>query len=143
MCISLVDFSSLSYGLVLLATAAQFVVGAAWYTAFGSLWGKIHGFDQLSKEVQQAMMKKMGPVYLLQAVVTLVTTIALASFMQALPDVSAYCIAFWLWIGFVVTTQISSVVFSSTDDTWKLSQIAIMSGASFLCVMVGAAVLSL
>ena len=38
---------------IILASIAEFIVGAIWYTPiFGNVWGKIHGFDpaKMSKD---------------------------------------------------------------------------------------------
>ncbi len=133
---------SLNYGAILLATILQFIVGAAWYTFFGKIWGQIHGFDTLPKAVQQKMMKEMGPMYGVQFLVTLVTAFVFALFLAALPqDWNAYGMAGFFWIGFVVPTQISGVIFGGTENKWVVKKIAIQAGASLLCLQVAAAVL--
>lgn len=46
---------------VLAATVAMFVVGAFWYMVpFGKIWGKIHGFDKLSKKNKKRCKKRWG-----------------------------------------------------------------------------------
>ncbi|MEO5927474.1 MAG: DUF1761 domain-containing protein [Patescibacteria group bacterium] len=128
---------------VLIATVLQFIIGFIWYgPLFGGLWGKIHGFDKLSKDVQQAMMKKMMPLYATQFLVTIVTTVVLGLMMGGLPsEWSTYGIAGFFWLGFVVPTQVSAVVFGGTDPKWIVKKIAIMAGASLLCLEVAAVVL--
>lgn len=130
---------------VLLATVAQFIIGFVWYgPLFGNLWGKIHGFDKLPKETQRKMMKAMGPFYALQFGVTVVTTIVLAIFIYYLPhDWNVYALAGFFWIGFVVPTQVSSVIFGGTEGKWILTKIAVQAGASFFCLEVAAIILSL
>lgn len=125
----------LNYLAVILATALQFAIGAAWYTYFGPLWGKIHGFDKLPKETQQKMMKEMGPWYGIQAFVTLITSLVLTIFITYLPhDWNVYALAGFFWIGFVVPTQVSSVVFGGTEKKWMVKKIAVQAGASLLCL---------
>jgi len=64
---------------VLVAAVADFVLGAVWYMAvFGNQWGKIHGFDKLSKKEQATARKGMGPFLILQFVITVVTVLTLA-----------------------------------------------------------------
>ncbi len=135
----------LNYLAIFLATVAQFIVGAIWYTpVFGKLWGKIHGFDKQSKEEQQKMMKKMGPLLGMQFLVTLVTSFVLALFLAALPsEWHAFGMAGFFWLGFVLPTQVSSVLFGGTEPKWIVKKIAIMAGGSLACYMVGAAVLHL
>ncbi len=133
----------LNFLAIIIATVVEFILGAIWYSAlFGKLWGRIHGFDKLSKEVQQKMIKEMGPYYGVQAFVTLVTTIVLAIFMAYLPhDWNAYAMAGFFWIGFVVPTQVSAVIFGGTDRKWIVKKIAVQAGASIVCLEAAAAIL--
>lgn len=129
---------------VLVATVAMFIVGGFWYMVpFAKAWGDMHGFDKLSKEEQKQMQSKMGPYYGLQALVTLLSAGALAYFLGALPDVAWYVVAFFLWLGFIVPTEVSSVIFGGTEGKWIGKKIAISIGGSLVCTLVGAWVISL
>jgi hypothetical protein len=120
---------------IFIATVAQFIIGFVWYgPVFGGLWGKIHGFDKLPKAVQLKMMKSMGPFYALQAFVTLVTTTVLAIFIAYQPTWNVYAMAGFFWIGFVVPTQVSAVIFGGTEGKWVATKIALQAGASLLCL---------
>src|SRR4051812_10168879 len=103
---------------VILATVVQFALGFVWYgPLFSKLWGKIHGFDKLTKEVQQKMMKGMAPFYALQAFVTLITSFVFEIFIVYLPhDWNAYGLAFFFWLGFVLPAQVSAVIFGGTES---------------------------
>jgi len=133
----------LNYFAILAASVVQFIIGAIWYTpVFGKMWGKIHGFDKVSKEEQKKMMKQMGPLLLAQFLVTIVTTVMLAMFINVLPSGwSVYCLAGFLWLGFVLPTQISAVLFGGTEPKWVTAKIAIMAGGALLCLEAAAAVL--
>lgn len=133
-----------NYMAIVIATVLQFVVGAIWYSAlFGKLWGQIHGFDKISKEVQQEMMKKMGPLYGVQFFITLVSTYVLKLLLPSSSvGISVYGMAGLVWLGFILPTQISAVIFGGTDSKWIVKKIAIQAGASLACIMVAAAVLS-
>ena len=126
----------LNYLAIFLATIAQFAVGFVWYgPLFGALWGKIHGFDKLSKDVQDKMMGQMGPLYGAQLFVTIITTAVLALFISVLPqDWSPYGLAGFFWLGFVVPTQVSSVIFGGTPSQWICTKIAGMAGGSLVCL---------
>jgi hypothetical protein len=134
----------MNYVAIGVAALAQFFFGAVWYTPlFGSLWGKIHGFDVLSKEDQKKMQSTVGPLLGMQFVMTVVTTLVLALFLAVLPaDWNAFGLAGFFWIGFVVPTQVSAVLFGETKPNWFVTKIAIMAGASFGCLMIAAAILS-
>lgn len=134
----------LNYPAIILATIAQFAVGFVWYgPIFGKLWGKIHGFDKLSKEVQQKMMKEMGPYYGLQLLVTVVTTVALSLVMTNLPEWNVFALAGLLWLGFVVPAQVSAVIFGGTDRKWIATKIALQAGGALTCLLVAALILNL
>lgn len=134
----------LNYTAILIASVAQFIVGMIWYSAlFGNLWGRIHGFDKFSKDVQQKMMKEMGPYYALQFLITILTTFVLALFLAALPqDWNPYGIAGFFWLGFTLPPTISSVIFGGTDKKWIVKKIAVQAGASLICIQVAAAIIN-
>lgn len=134
---------SLNYVAIFVATVLQFIFGAVWYSAlFGKLWGQIHGFDKLSKEVQKRMMSEMGPFYAVQFFVTILTTVVLAIFIEYVPqNWNPYGMAFFFWVGFVVPTQVSAVIFGGTPREWMVKKIAVQAGAAFGCLQIAAAVL--
>lgn len=134
----------INYAAVLVASFAQFVFGAVWYTpVFGKVWGKIHGFDKVSKAEQQKMMKQVVPLLGMQFLTTIATTIVLSAMLAETSDVwKAYTLAGLCWIGFIVPTQISAVLFGGTEPKWVVSKILIMAGAAFGCMMIAAAILS-
>lgn len=132
----------LNYFAVIVATIAQFIIGAIWYSVFfQKLWAKMHGFDKLPKETQQKMMKSMGPFYALQVLVTLVTSFVLAIFISYQPTWNAYAMAGFFWIGFVVPTQVSAVIFGGTEGKWIFPKIAVQAGCSIVCLEAAAAVI--
>lgn len=132
----------INFWAVAVATVAQFVVGGVWYMLFfAKQWGEIHGFDKLSEKQQKVMQAKMGPFYGAQVLVTILTAYILAHFLVALPSENAYKLAFWLWLGFVVPTQVSAVIFGGTEPKWIVRKLAIMAFGSLACLWAGTAVL--
>lgn len=128
---------------VLLAALAQFVVGAIWYMPlFGKLWGKIHGFDKIDAKTQEEMQKSMMPLLVVQLFMAFVTAYVLAHVIKAFPDDSVYKLAFWMWLGFIVPTQVSAVIFGGTEPRWIGQKIAVMAGGALACVMVAAWIIS-
>jgi hypothetical protein len=128
---------------VLLATVVQFIVGMIWYMpVFGKLWGKIHGFDKITKEKQKEMMSQMGPYYFLQLLVTVVTAIVLAKLMALTPDYSVYKLGLFVWVGLVVPTQVSAVIFGGTESKWIVKKVVVMAGGSLACILSAVAVIS-
>lgn len=129
---------------IMLATIAQFIVGAIWYTpVFGKLWGKIHGFDKLDKKTQEKMMSQMGPIFGVQAVITLITSFVMVQLHQMMPEYSLYMIIFWIWLGFVAPAQIAANLFGGAREGWIMTKSAVMIAGSLVVLMVGAAVVQM
>lgn len=132
----------INYVAVIVATVVQFALGFLWYgPLFGKLWGKMHGFDKLPKETQQKMMKEMGPFYGLQALVTVFTAFVLTLFITSFPAWNAYVMTALLWIGFVVPTQVSGVIFGGTEGKWIFPKIAVLAAGSLVILEVATAVI--
>lgn len=136
---------TLPYVGILAATVAQFIIGAIWYMpVFGNLWGKIHGMDKVPAEERKVMQKSMVPFLLIQLFFTLVTSVVLAIFVTYLPSSwNVYALAGFFWVGFVVPTQVSAVIFGGTEGKWVVKKILIMAGGSLLCLEAGAAIIKL
>lgn len=135
----------ISLTLVVLATVAQFVLGALWYSPllFGKWWMQIMESTHLSKEELQKMQKGMTPFYGLQFLLTLLSTFSLASLAPYLPEYSIFHIAFWLWMGFIVPTQISSVVWGSTKKKYWVRQIFVMVSMQLAGLMLASSILGM
>lgn len=135
-----IDFTA-----VFVASVLQFLFGAVWYTPiFGKTWGKIHGFDKLPQEEQKKMTQGMAPLLATQLLVTVVTTFVFALLLNGFPsDWNVYGLAGFFWLGFVLPSEVSAVIFSRTEPKWRAAQIGIMAGASLGCLEIAAAVLHL
>lgn len=132
-----------SLSAVVVATVAMFAVGAFWYMVpFGKIWGKIHDFDKLSKKEQKEMQAKMGPWYGVQLVVTVISALILAKFIVLLPDYSPYTLAFILWLGFVVPTEASAMIFGGSKSEYVWHKIFISIGESLLHLQLAAWIIS-
>lgn len=128
---------------IIIATIVQFAVGAAWYMGlFAKQWSEMFGFDKLPKAKQKEMQAQMGPFYLLQLVVTVLTSVALA-YLMSITTIEWYNLALWLWAGFVVPTQVSAVIFGGVEPKWIARRISIMASASLACLLSAAYVISL
>ncbi len=132
----------LNYLAILVATVAQFIFGAIWYMPiFGKTWGKIHGFDQVSKEQQAVMTKQMMPLLGVQFIFTAITSYAFAVLVgKVASDMSLYMLGFYCWLGFILPTQAAAVIFGGTKEGWVITKIAIMAGAGLINMLIIAAV---
>ena len=128
---------------VLVAAVAQFIIGAIWYTPiFGRVWVKIHSFDKLKPATQKEMQKQMMPLLVWQFIASVVTAYVLAHFIKTQPEVVWWHLALWVWLGFMVTTQVGAVLFGGTEPKWITTKLAIMAGGSLACTLAAAAILS-
>jgi hypothetical protein len=108
----------INYLAVLAAAAAYFMAGWVWYTLiFGKIWTKLMGFDKMSKKESEAMKKKMGPSMAFNFLATLLAAYCMAwsvasgaGFYHVSGVVLGLQTGFWIWLGFIVTSQLNSVI---------------------------------
>ncbi len=134
-----------NYTLVVIATLAQFVLGALWYSPllFGKWWMEFMDCTKLSQEELKKMQSAMGPFYLLQLFLTLFTTVSFANLMPYINTFSIYHIAFWIWIGFIAPVQIGTVIWGKTEQKFWLRQIFVMVTNQLASLMLAAWILSM
>ncbi len=95
-------FAGINYIAVLAAAAAGFVFGAIYYTTLGKQW-------MAAARLNPDDINRSNPVpYIVAAVAQLVLAYMLAGMIGHLGDASlkgAAITAFFIWIGFIVTTM--------------------------------------
>jgi len=129
---------------VVAATVVMFAIGAFWYMVpFGKLWGKIHGFDKLSKKQQDVMQKQIGPWYSVQLALTVISAYILAVLIGLMPEQSPYFVAFLVWAGFALPTEASAMIFGGAPEGYVWHKVAISSGESLLHLLAAAWVITL
>lgn len=136
--------TEVNYILVVLATIAQFILGAIWYSPlmFGKWWMQIMECTG-SQEEMKKMQKEMVPFYALQFFLSLFTTISFANILPYISNLGMYHIAFWIWVGFMAPIQIGSVIWANTKKKYWLKQICTMISYSLAGLMLAALVLSI
>lgn len=134
-----------NYTLVFVATIAQFILGALWYSPllFGTWWMQISECDNLPKEELQKMQKSMMPFYGLQFVLTLFTTISFANLVPYINAFGMYHIAFWIWLGFIMPVLIGTVIWGNTKKKFWVKQIFVMVTFQLASIMLMSWVLSM
>ncbi len=134
-----------NYTYVVIATIAQFILGAVWYSPllFGKWWMEFMECTDMPPEELQKMQKAMTPFYLLQLFLTFFTTVSFANLVLYIPAFGIYHIAFWIWIGFIVPVQIASVVWAKTKRQFWAKQIFVMVTNQLASLMLAAWILSL
>ncbi len=139
----------LNYTLIVLATLAQFILGALWYSPimFGKWWMQIMEVSHVSKEELKKMQKEMAPFYIFQILLTLLSTFVLAMLIYYLQMANvgfhAYGVAGWIWLGFIAPTQIASVIWSNTKRKFWCKQIFIMTSNQLCGLMITAFIFTL
>jgi hypothetical protein len=109
------DFSPINWLAVLVAALAAFVIGFLWHgPVFGKQWIKLMEIPQAKVDEMQA--KGMGPMvphmitsFIEQFVMALVTA-HLAAALGITDAMPAVLLAVMLWLGYIVTTLLNTVL---------------------------------
>ncbi len=104
----------IKYPAVLVATLVHFMLGGLWYSPllFGNKFIQLINWSP--EKLQQVQNESHGKELALAFVMSLILVYILAHFVQYTKATSAMGgiqTAFWLWLGFVVTTQLPTVLF--------------------------------
>ena len=103
----------INYLAVLAAAIVSMAIGMAWYSEFlfGSMWMKLMGFT--SKDIEKGKKEGMGKLMLAAFVGSLVMSYILSLFIkyvQASTTLEGLEVGFWLWLGFLATSMLNSVL---------------------------------
>lgn len=115
---------------ILLVTAIVFIGGSLWFSKlFGKTWMKIHHNKDKTPEEIKKDMKNMWKFMLTEFLLTFVISstlffIALASNVLTVALISTFIV----WLGFILPTTISNVIWGGDDKKWMVKKIAISSG---------------
>ena len=104
--------ATINYWAVLVSAVASMVLGSLWYgPLFGKMWMGLMGITR--KQMQEGKKKSMTGTWIAAFVSTLVMAYVLSHFVDYLGAVDlngALQLAFWMWLGFVATVQLGSVL---------------------------------
>jgi hypothetical protein len=103
----------INYVSVLFAAIASFILGGLWYSPFlfDNLWAKLSNFSKA--DMAKAKKKSMTPQYFATFIYLLIMAFVLSlfiSFAEAATMAESLEVAFWLWLGFIATTTLSTVL---------------------------------
>ena len=98
---------------VLVSAIIGMVIGALWYSPllFGKVWMNLSGFTD--KKMQEMKKKGMAVPYILNFISTLILSYVLALFIsasQAVTIMQGAIVGFFVWIGFMATLMLNSVL---------------------------------
>ncbi len=100
----------MTWVVIVVAALAQFVIGWIWYgPLFGKTWMSMMGMSQPSMS-----REGMGKTFVLSFVASLVTAAVLSKLvgmMAAKTFGGGITAGFWVWLGFVATVTLSSVLY--------------------------------
>ena len=137
-----VDMSviDINYAAVVVAAAVEMVIGMLWYSPalFGNMWMKEAGRTPADME---AGKKHMPKLMAMAAVGALVMSYVLAHVLDLIGVElvkDAVSTAFWIWLGFVATVHLHSVLWDG--KSWKY--FAINAGYSLVSLIVLSLILS-
>lgn len=110
---------TVNYLAVLACGIASMVIGMLWYSPsglFGKAWMRLMGYDKLKPKELEAMKKKGCKSMAFAFVSSLVMAYVLAhvlSFAQAETWLDGVQGAFWVWLGFIATVMLGSVLWEN------------------------------
>ena len=130
----------INYPAVIVAAILHWILGAVWYGVFSSKFIELMAWTpaQMAAIESQSHTKD----YILAFLSSLVLTYILAHFLQytkAVNIAGGLQTAFWLWLGFVVTTQLPTVLFEGRKPGLYLLNI----GYQFVACLAAGALLTL
>jgi len=103
---------AINYLAVLVAAIASMIIESLWYgPLFGKVWISLMGFTE--EKIKEVKAKGMSKTYAVAFLGSLVTAYVLAHFAirwGAAGVGGAFELAFWIWLGFIVTTMLGSVL---------------------------------
>lgn len=135
-------YTDVNYLAVLVSAIIQMAVGAFWYSpaGFGKQWAALMGWTDPAKI--EAMKKGATKGYVGGFIGALVLSYVLAQFVYlagASTLTGGATVGFWVWLGFVATTQISTLLWDNKPP--KL--FAINTAYSLVTLLVSGAILAL
>jgi len=104
----------IKYPAVIVATLVHFILGGLWYSPllFGNKF--IQLINWTPEKLRQVQNESHAKELVIAFVMSLILVYILAHFVQytkANSAIGGIQTAFWLWLGFVVTTQLPTVLF--------------------------------
>lgn len=130
----------MNYLAIIGSAIASMVIGSVWYgPVFGKKFMRLMGMDQWSPERQAAEKKKMGKLYALQLVASLVMFYVLSLFIDQTGSTGisgGVTTALWTWLGFVVPVQLGNAIWGGNMQLFYLA-----AGNMFLTLLAAGAII--
>jgi hypothetical protein len=134
---------TINYLAVLVCGVVSMAIGFVWYgPLFGKAWMKLMGAEHMSTEQKKEMKDKMGIMYLIQFVLSLITAGVLDYYILNLKGIVAVNFALALWFGFVMTTEAGAALWSGKSRKDATRMFLISTSGHFVTFIVLALILS-
>ena len=104
----------IKYPAVIVATLVYFILGGLWYSPLLFAKKFIQLMNWTPEQLRQMESQSHGKELAIAFVMSFLLVYVLAHFVQytkARTAIGGIQTAFWLWLGFIVTTQVPSVLF--------------------------------
>ncbi|HLD12955.1 MAG TPA: DUF1761 domain-containing protein [Candidatus Nanoarchaeia archaeon] len=112
----------MNYLAILLAAIVSMILGCIWYapSVFGTQWMKLAGINP--KQAKKGSMAPKMVIAFIASIVTAYVLARIAGIMGATTFSDALNLAFWVWLGFVGTTSLGSVLWEGKPtQLWWLN----------------------
>ncbi len=135
----------INYWALIGATLFAFILGAIWYSPlmFGNSWMKIMGSDTYTKEELNKLQKEMGKFYVLQLFLTSLTMFILYQNIKYFGSEKGVWFALFMWLGYVMPTQIAGVIWGSTNKKYWCKQIMIITSYQLVTLLIAGYIFSI
>lgn len=131
---------------IAIITLISFFFGAAWHGKFffGRLWMRIHhGKDDFTEAEMKKAMEGMWKNMLAEFISTLFMIMTLDFLTKIISGYSPLHIAFMVWLGFVLPTMTSTVVWGGDKREWMVTKILISASFRLISLLLAGYILSI
>lgn len=125
-------YSQINLIAVTVAALINMVVGSLWYSPllFGNKWIKLMGIGGMDKPKMKTMAIQYGVTFAGAFVMCAILSYSLG-YTFAYTAIDGALVGFWLWLGFIATSSMGSVVFGGKPKT-----IYLIDASYYLAVLV-------
>lgn len=137
---------TLNWFAIIVVSIVSFFFGAAWHGKyfFGNTWMRIHfGKTDLTEAEIKRAMESMTIIMIVEFIATFFMVMTLDFLMQILPGFAPWHVAFLVWIGFVLPSMISTVIWGADAKKWMTQKILISGSFRLIALLLSAYVLSI
>ena len=124
---------------IIILSIASFIAGAFWFSPkmFGKTWMRIHRTENKTPEEMKESMKGMRNLLITEFVLTLIMNFFLYLAVTQSPSVMfVFATVFILWLGFVLPSITSSVLWGNDEKRFMFKKILLSSGFRLIVMLV-------